>query len=141
MAIVLISTSRNFLKLQEHIQGLDPNIQVDIWPRISAKEAIRMGVCWNIPERALSPYPNLQLIQSYGAGVAELLEDASISARIPIARMSLESLATDMLAYIEWALMDIRHHGLFYRANKSDTSWAPKDTLRYQDLSIGVMGL
>ena len=141
MAIALISTNRNFLKLQEHIQGLDPNIKVDIWPRITSKEAVRMGVCWNIPEHALSPYPNLQLIQSYGAGVAELLEDGSIPAHIPIARMSLKSLATDMLAYIEWALMDIRHHGLFYRANQSDTSWAPKDTLRYQDLSIGVMGL
>lgn len=100
-----------------------------------------MGVCWNIPEHALSPYPNLQLIQSYGAGVAELLEDTSIPAHIPIARMSLESLATDMLAYIEWALMDIRHHGLFYRANQSAATWAPKDTLRHQDLSIGVMGL
>ena len=141
MAIALISTNRNFLELQEHIQGLDPNIQVDIWPRITAKEAVRMAVCWNIPEHALSPYPNLQLIQSYGAGVADLLEDASIPAHIPIARMSLESLATDMLAYVNWALMDIRHHGLFYRANQSVTSWAPRDTLRHQDLSVGVMGL
>ena len=60
-----------------------------------------MSVCWDIPEQALASYPNLQLIQSYGAGVSKLLEDSSIPPGIPIARMSLKSLATDMLDYVE----------------------------------------
>lgn len=141
MAIALISTNKNFLELKEHIQGLDPNIQVDIWPRISSKNSVRMGVCWDIPEYTLTSYPNLQLIQSYGAGVSKLLEDSSIPPDIPIARMSLKSLATDMLDYIEWILMDIRHNGLFYRANQSEGRWENKETLRREALKIGVMGL
>jgi glyoxylate/hydroxypyruvate reductase A len=141
MAIALISTNKNFLKLKEHIQGLDPNIQVDIWPRISSKNSVRMSVCWDIPEQALASYPNLQLIQSYGAGVSKLLEDSSIPPDIPIARMSLKTLATDMLDYIEWVLMDIRHNGLFYRANQLKGRWENKETLHHQALKIGVMGL
>tara|TARA_B100000963_G_C22607981_1_gene663515 strand:+ start:526 stop:1452 length:927 start_codon:yes stop_codon:yes gene_type:complete len=141
MAIVLISTNKNFLELKEHIQGLDSNIQVDIWPRITSKQAVRMSVCWNIPEHTLTSYPNLQLIQSYGAGVSKLLEDCSIPSHIPIARMSLDSLATDMLEYIEWALMDIRHNGLFYRANQLEGYWECKDTVRRKALKVGIMGL
>ena len=62
MAIALISTNKNFLKLKEHIHDLDPNIEVDIWPRITSKKAVRMSVCWNIPQHTLTSYPNLQLI-------------------------------------------------------------------------------
>ena len=36
MAIALISTNKNFLKLKERIHDLDPNIEVDIWPGITS---------------------------------------------------------------------------------------------------------
>ena len=141
MAIALISTNKNFLKLKEHIHDLDPNIEVDIWPRITSKKAVRMSVCWNIPQHTLTSYPNLQLIQSYGAGVSKLLEDSSIPPNIPIARMSLKSLANDMLAYVEWALMDIRHNGLHYRANQFEGRWESKETIHLKALKVGIMGL
>lgn len=141
MSIALISKNRDFRELQEHILKLDPSIDVQVWPRLENTSSVRMAVCWKIPPHTLERLPNLQLIQSYGAGVSDLLMDTTIPTHLPISRLVLPSLAKDMLSYVQWTLKQIEFRAHAYSQQQRSITWKPLDKIEVSSTPIGIMGL
>lgn len=141
MSLLLIAKSRDFTSLKDAILDLDPNVDVEVWPRVDKKERVNFAVCWNHPERVLSNYPNLRAVSSLGAGVNHLLNDESLDDEIPIARLITESLQTQMADYVLNAITNYRLHINRYFEQKKTGIWKQYSNILKASTPIGVMGL
>ncbi|MDZ7808144.1 MAG: glyoxylate/hydroxypyruvate reductase A [Gracilimonas sp.] len=141
MSLLLIAKNRDFTSLKDAILDLDPNVDVEVWPRVDKKERVNFAVCWNHPERVLGNYPNLRAVSSLGAGVNHLLNDESLDDEIPIARLITESLQTQMADYVLNAITNYRLHINRYFEQKKTGIWKQYSNILKASTPIGVMGL
>ena len=141
MSLLLISKNRDFSSLEKALLHKDPNLDVEIWPRVEKKERVTFAVCWNHPEKVLGNYPNLRTVSSLGAGVNHLLNDQSLSQDIPICRLITESLQDQMAEYVLNAITNYRLHISDYYEQKKHGTWEQKSSIPKKYSSIGIMGL
>jgi glyoxylate/hydroxypyruvate reductase A len=141
MSLLLIAKNRDFTSLKDAILELDPNVDVEVWPRVDKKERVTFAVCWNHPDKVLSNYPNLRAVSSLGAGVNHLLDDESLSDGIPIARLITESLQTQMGDYVLNAITNYRLHINQYYKQKRTGEWKPYTNIPKTSIPVGIMGL
>ncbi|MFP8487558.1 2-hydroxyacid dehydrogenase [Gracilimonas sp. Q87] len=141
MSLLLIAKNRDFSSLKQAILDRDPNIDVEVWPRVSKKERVNFAVCWNHPDKVLGNYPNLRAVSSLGAGVNHLLDDESLADEIPIARLITESLQTQMSDYVLNAITNYRLHINRYFEQKKTGIWKQFNNISKANTPVGVMGL
>lgn len=141
MSLLLIAKNRDFDSLKKALLEKDPNLDVDIWPRVENKERVTFAVCWNHPEKVLGNYPNLRAVSSLGAGVNHLLDDESLSDEIPICRLVTDSLQEQMAEYVLNAITNYRLHIGDYFENKRKGIWEQKSTTPKKHATVGIMGL
>lgn len=141
MSLLLIAKNRDFTSLKEAIQELDPNVDVEVWPRVDKKERVNFAVCWNHPEKVLGNYPNLRAVSSLGAGVNHLLDDESLPNDIPISRLITDSLQSQMGDYVLNAITNYRLHTYRYFDQKRTGDWKPHGNISKASTPVGIMGL
>lgn len=141
MSLLLVSKNRDFTSLHEALVHADPNLDVEIWPRVQNKERVTFAVCWDHPDQLFQHYPNLRAVSSLGAGVDHLLNDDSLSREIPVCRLITPSLQDQMKDYLIHAVMHYRLHYEKYRTNKEQAIWKQERTLPKKHCPIGIMGL
>ncbi len=141
MSLLLIAKNRDFTSLKNALLEKDPNLDVEIWPRVENKERVHFAVCWNHPNNVLDSYPNLRAVSSLGAGVNHLLEDQSLSDEVPICRLITESLQDQMAEYVLNAITNYRLHISTYIEQKKEAIWKPKSSIPLKYAPIGIMGM
>ncbi|HET8864323.1 MAG TPA: glyoxylate/hydroxypyruvate reductase A [Gracilimonas sp.] len=141
MSLLLIAKKRDFDSLKKALLEKDPNLDVEIWPRVENKERVNFAVCWNHPEKVLGNYPNLRAVSSLGAGVNHLLDDESLSEDIPICRLVTDSLQDQMAEYVLNAIVNYRLQIDDYFENKRKGIWEQKSTIPKKHTPVGIMGL
>ncbi|HKK25089.1 MAG TPA: glyoxylate/hydroxypyruvate reductase A [Gracilimonas sp.] len=141
MSLLLIAKNRDFNSLKDAILEEDPNIDVEVWPRIDKRERVNFAVCWNHPENVLGKYPNLRAVSSLGAGINHLLDDESLSDEIPIARLITGSLQTQMADYVLNAITNYRLHTGRYFEQKNTGEWKQYSNIPKFSTPVGIMGL
>jgi glyoxylate/hydroxypyruvate reductase A len=141
MSLLLIAKNRDFSSLEKALLEIDPNLDVEIWPRVDKKERLTFAVCWNHPEKVLGNYPNLRAVSSLGAGVNHLLDDESLAADIPICRLITDSLQEQMGEYVLNAIVNYRLHIYEYFEHKKKGIWEQKSSVPKKYAPVGIMGL
>ena len=126
---------------KEALLEVDPNLDIEIWPRAEKKERVTFAVSWNHPEKVLDSYPNLKIISSLGAGADHLLRDKSLPESVRITRVVIDSLKEQMGDYVLTAIQNYRHHTSQYADQKKVGTWKPLTTIPKSECSVGVMGL
>src|SRR5680860_148561 len=89
MSLLLLAPDRNMQPWKEALQSIDPNIEVDIWPKVKNEKRVQFAVVWNQPKHVLDSYPNLKAISSLGAGVDHILRDDTIPKNLAVCRVCL----------------------------------------------------
>ncbi|MDR9418637.1 2-hydroxyacid dehydrogenase [Gracilimonas sp.] len=141
MSLLLIAKNRDFSSLEKALLVKDPNLDVEIWPRVENKERVHFAVCWNHPEKVLGNYPNLRAVSSLGAGVNHLLDDESLSDDIPICRLITDALQDQMAEYVLNSVVNYRLHIWDYYENKKKGVWEQKSTIPIKYSPVGIMGM
>lgn len=141
MSLLLIAKNRDFDSLKKALLEKDPNLDVEIWPRVENKERVNFAVCWNHPEKVLGNYPNLRAVSSLGAGVNHLVDDESLSRDIPICRLVTDSLQEQMAEYVLNAIINYRLHIYDYFENKRRGVWEQKSSIPKKYAPVGILGL
>jgi glyoxylate/hydroxypyruvate reductase len=123
------------------MRGLDPAIDIRVWPDLGRVEDIAYAVAWLPPENVLKGLPNLKVIFSLGAGVDAILKDKTLPAGIPIVRVNEPDLTMRMTEYV--VLHVLMHHRQQRRldANQRARVWDSFPTHGAPDLAVGIMGL
>lgn len=141
MSLLLIAKNRDMNSLKEALLEIDPNLDVEIWPRVENKERVTFAVSWNHPEKVLQNYPNLRAVSSLGAGVNHLLSDEAISEDISLTRIVIPSLKDQMAEYVLNAVQNYRLHTARYVDQKREGFWSKHEPIPKSDCTVGVMGL
>lgn len=141
MSLLLIAKNRDMNSLKEALLEVDPNLDVEIWPRVENKERVTFAVSWNHPEKVLQNYPNLRVVSSLGAGADHLLADQSIAKEIHLIRVIVPSLKDQMAEYVLNAIQNYRLHTARYVDQKREGFWSKHEAIPKSDCVVGVMGL
>jgi glyoxylate/hydroxypyruvate reductase A len=141
MSIAIIIPDRDNTGLKARLQTLLPvGTLVEIYPEIADPETVEMAIVWKHPHGALGLFPNLQLIQSYGAGVEHLLRDQALPSDIPITRIVDTNLTRSMERYVAMAVLAIHKRLGFYLQKQQEKVWETPEPIELP-LRIGILGL
>ena len=140
MSLLLIAPNRDLKPLSEALENIDPNLEVDIWPKVKNKDRVTFAVAWNHPKNVLGNYPNLKAVSSLGAGVNHLLNDESLPENVKLARLITPSLKNEMAEYVLQAVLAYRHHTTRYADQKREAFWDKHKLIPKEDSVVGILG-
>lgn len=139
MSLAIISPGRDPNIWVDNFKKLDPNIDVHVYPDITAPENVEAVALWNHPKGILSKFPNLKLICSMGAGVDHILTDESIPGDIPITRIVDDKLTTSMTNYVVMAVLNHHRQIKRYQENQKKKEWDM--TNPELPVTVGILGV
>ena len=109
--------------------------------RDDAAGPIDAAIVANPPPGSLQGLPSLRLIQSLWAGVDRLLDDTTLPAGVPIARMVDPAMNAAMAETALWAVLSL-HRGFFrYAAQQRARHWQVLPQARADEVAVLVLGL
>ncbi|GAB4184671.1 MAG: glyoxylate/hydroxypyruvate reductase A [Wenzhouxiangellaceae bacterium] len=125
MALLIVAPNRDTRAVREHLQQLDPQLDVRLWPDLGDPAEIDFAVLWKHPPGTLAQLPGLRAVSSYGAGVESILNDPELPPALPVGRISGPRLAADMAEFVA-AVVIARHRGLWgFREDQQARRWRP----------------
>lgn len=105
-----------------------------------AGETFDAAVVANPPPGTLSGLKGLRLIQSLWAGVDRVLQDETLPADVPLARMVDPSMTAAMAETALWAVLSL-HRGFFdYAAQQGRAQWLQRPQRRADEINVLVLG-
>lgn len=137
--VALLSRSANLSYFQPLLQGLDPALDVAVWPDPRSLDA-DVAVCWNPPVGVNDDMPNLKLIHSIAAGVDNLL-DGQRTRGLPVCRVVDPQLAQGMLQYVLWCVLTFHRKLDVALANQREARWQRPPQTPASECRVGLMGL
>ena len=109
--------------------------------REEAAGPIDAAIVANPPPGSLQGLPSLKLIQSLWAGVDRLLDDPTLPAGVPVARMVDPAMNAAMAETALWAVLSL-HRGFFhYAAQQRARRWHVLPQARADEVGVLVLGL
>lgn len=141
MSIVFLSHVRDPIPWKAVLQKHFPQLEFYLPDEVVDPDTIRYALVWAYPTGALKPYRNLQLIQTLGAGVDQILNDPDRPSNVPVARLEDAGLATQMAQYVSHYVL--RYHRQFdsIEAESSWSKWIPAEYKgRVGILGAGILG-
>ena len=103
--------------------------------------AIDVAIVANPPPGALAGLPRLALVQSLWAGVERLLDDPTLPAGVPLARMVDPAMSAAMAETALWAVLSLQRGFFRYARLQREARWSPHPQRRADELTVGVLGL
>lgn len=108
--------------------------------RPAAGVEIEAAIVANPPPGSLAGLSGLRLIQSVWAGVDRLLQDPTLPADVPLARMVDPAMNEAMVQTALWAVLAL-HRGFFaLQAQQREQRWQPPAQLRAAEWRVLVLG-
>ncbi len=141
MSLLLIAKNRDMNLWKEALLEVDPNLDVEVWPKVENKDRVTFAVSWNHPEKVLSNYANLKVVSSLGAGVDHIFKDSTLPESVKITRVMIPSLKVQMAEYVLNAVQNYRFNTSKYVDQKREGFWSIHDAIPKSDCVVGVMGL
>ncbi|CAM5786526.1 2-hydroxyacid dehydrogenase [Rhizobacter fulvus] len=103
-------------------------------------DQIDVALVANPPVGSLRGLPNLRLIQSLWAGVDRLLDDASVPADVPLARMVDPAMNETMAQTALWAVASLQRGFFDYAAQQRAGVWRQHGLRRADEFAVAVLG-
>lgn len=138
MSIVLVIPDRKLTPLVQQLQQHLPDVPIAIWPDVPSPDAITFAVVWRHPAGSLTPFTNLRGLQSFGAGVDNILVDPELPA-LPLARIVDPDLTGSMIQYLDTMVNYYRARLDEFHAAQQEARWYPRSPRRLS--TVTVLGL
>ncbi len=138
MSIVLVIPDRKLTQLVAELQLCLPDVEIEVWPDVKDAAAVTFAVVWRQPAGCLQQFPNLLALQSFGAGVDNILADPLLPP-LPLARIVDPDLTASMVQYLESAMNFYRSRFDQFISAQQQQRWYPKS--RRNLSSVTVLGL
>lgn len=138
MSIALIIPDRKLDALVQALQTLLPDVQLQVWPQIDAPESVEFAVVWRQPAGSLQAFRQLKALQSFGAGVDNILQDPQLPA-LPLARIVDPDLTQSMLQYLQTVVQYYQLRFDEFARQQQHQLWKPRSPRKLKQ--IAVLGL
>jgi glyoxylate/hydroxypyruvate reductase A len=140
MSIALIIPDRKLDTVVAALQQQLPDVTIEVWPEISQPAAVEFAVVWKQPAGSVSSLPNLQALQSFGAGVDSILSDTTLPASLPLARIIDPHLTASMLDYLDTVVNYYRLRFDEFGNNQLQQVWKPRSPRKIRHLTVLGLG-
>lgn len=143
MAIALIIPDRKLDALHQALTEALPEVPIWIYPEIPDPAQVQFAVVWRQPAGSVASLPQLRALQSFGAGVDNILADASLP-NLPLARIVDPDLTASMIRYVDTMLGYYRLRLEQFSAQQAQAVWKPKSVRSISTvtvLGLGELGL
>lgn len=141
MSIVLICNNKDPKPWATGLQKAFPNTSIEIYPEVKNPALVRFAVCWKPTPGVLDKFPDLEVVQSLGAGVEHILQTHTLSPPLRLTRIVDPGLANDMWEFVLAVVMD-RLKGLRqYLLQQQQQLWQQRAYHTFAQTRIGILGL
>jgi glyoxylate/hydroxypyruvate reductase A len=140
MSIALIIPDRKLDTVVAALQQQLPDVTIEVWPEVSQPEAVEFAVVWKQPAGSVSSLPNLQALQSFGAGVDSILSDTTLPASLPLSRIIDPHLTASMLDYLDTVVNYYRLRFDEFGNNQLQQVWKPRSPRKIRHLTVLGLG-
>lgn len=115
-----------------------PDVPVYVWPDTGPVGEVEFVLTWAADPGVIAGFPNLRAVFSLGAGVDHILNDKTVPAALPVARMIDPSLTHAMVQFVTLAVLGHQRSLRALLAQQAASTWA---RLPAVGARVGVMGL
>lgn len=138
--IAFLSEEADLQSLAKLYSDASPGLDVRFADNLGNLEEITAAVCWFPPMGLLRKLPNLQMIQSVGAGIEHIVRDRDLPDHVPLFRVIDNEMALGMAAYVTWAIVD--HHRRFreFAVLQQEKVWDELQTSLPSKYIVGIAG-
>lgn len=139
MSILLVIPDRKLTHLVAQLQQQLPDVPIVIWPDVPDVDAVVFAVVWRQPAGSLMQFKNLRALQSFGAGVDNVLLDPMLP-KLPLARIVDPDLTASMIQYLDTALNFYRYRFDEYINAQQTQRWHPRSRRVLKTVTILGLG-
>ena len=141
MSLVFYSQVDNADDWRSALKAADPALAFHAWPDCGPFDEVEAVLAWKAPPGFYRQFPNLKLIINLGAGVDNIVRDATLPPGIPITRISDPEMGRMMGQFLLTCVMrHFRDFGTFERA-RTERRWAYVHPRETRECTVGMMGL
>lgn len=143
MSLAIISPGRDPKAWIDALTFHQPDIDIQVYPKIDRPQDVEMALLWQHPPGYLSTLPNLKLISSLGAGVDHILSDSAVPESMPIVRIVDEKLTWSMTNYVIMGVLNFHRQITRYQADQKRKVWDmsnPEIQVRVGVMGVGALG-
>ena len=141
MSLVFYSQVDNADDWRSALEAADPALAFHAWPDCGPFDEVEAVLAWKAPPGFYRQFPNLKLIINLGAGVDNIVRDATLPPGIPITRISDPEMGRMMSQFLLTCVMrHFREFGTFERA-RAERRWAYVHPRETRECTVGMMGL
>jgi glyoxylate/hydroxypyruvate reductase A len=139
--LVICFNNKDPYPWKKALQDALPKSTIHVWENGQHYEQACMALCWLPNEDILNTMPNLQLLQSVGAGV-DFLFKLDLGEHPPrIARVVDNSLSQDMFEFLLGLLLSNMKRLGYYQMQQGKKQWSPQSYRRIEQTKITIVGL
>lgn len=132
--VAIVIPDRPIEKLVSALTEQLPGITLQVWPNIHSPELVEFAIAWLPPKDAFANMPNLRVVQSYGAGVDNVLP--ACPEQVAVSRIVDPDLAQAMADYVTAVILsDLTRLSLF-AAQQQQCLWKPKTAKKGRNVLI-----
>lgn len=137
---VIIAPEAEVNKWTAAFLAVNPQLSLEVGPAVIDPETVDVLLLWNHPKGCLTPFINVKVYYSLGAGVDHLLSDESIYNAIPICRIVDPLLSFSMTNYILFAVLYHQRRWDKYLSDRQKKQW-DHDAPSEEKITVGILGL
>ena len=139
MSIALVIPDRKLDQLQQKLQQQLPGVAIEIWPEVKEPAAVTMAVLWRHPPGCLDAMTQLKALQSFGAGVDNILIDKSLP-NLPLARIVDPMLTQSMLQYLQGVVQHYQLRLDEFSLQQHQRVWKARSPRKIQHICVLGLG-
>lgn len=140
MSIALMFNNKDPKEWQLEISRLLPETKVEVYPEIENFKDVDFLISWKPEKNYFTHYPNLNVIQSIGAGIDHLMPN-TLPKHIKVARIIDPMLKEDMFEYVLTCLLSSMKNIPSYFENKQQKTWSPLKYSSIYETCVTILGL
>ncbi|BBN80927.1 glyoxylate/hydroxypyruvate reductase A [Pseudoalteromonas sp. A25] len=138
MSLLVCVSRRDNTKLLEELRAQLPGVDIFEWPHCPDLTQVEFVLAWNAPDELWAQLPNLQVVQSFGAGVDGIAQHL-LPEHVQITRIVDEHLTNDMAEYVLTHILAYKLRLKQYFLQQQQGIWKPKRA--HAGSHVGIMGL
>jgi glyoxylate/hydroxypyruvate reductase len=141
MSIVLIFNTKDPKPWIQSLKQKLPQTAIHVYPNIGNPELVDFVICWKPNNYVLKQFPNLEVIQSIGAGVDHITRTQTIQSNQILTRIVDDNLTNDMWEFLLAAVLSNIKKIPFYAQQQNDKSWRPTPYGVIKNTTVSILGL
>ena len=139
-ALLFYSPDKDPVAWRRALLRLQPDLDFRAWPQVGDPAEIEAALVWRAPPGLLRALPNLRLILALGAGVDDLLADATLP-ELPLCRLVDPSLAGNMAEFVLTLVLKYHRRLDVFAREQRRARWSFSLGPPPSATAVGIMGL